>query len=450
MEELTEETLGQPARILTDLLSSLKICCDYAEQGCREVVELGVLKTHVASCGFCPVRCSNDECSMTINKRDKEIHENKVCEFRIVKCEYCGEEVQHLKYKTHSCATGKEINEIKLDLMEMKGQLNQIHSMQEEMMKQINGLTSEMKNAKQSVHDPCDIKSNFYSKKDIVVVGGFTDTPVASAERFNWIDRKWIPLHPMREPRSAATAVIFENQIIVSGGKTGHNGTDTMEVMNMNRKPERWLDFPAKLPFKCRGHKCVVYRNRLLVIGGLTNEGQASDGIYEVLLTPPYSSKLLTRMEQKRCYHGVALFNDKVLIFGGQGSKNISNNLKSVLMYDINQNKCTQLVPLPSALTCMSIVCWEDWAILMGGKNINGTIDSVIAYNYKTGKRKLLPSMNNERMGSTAVIKENVIVVIGGGDENEYFNSVECFSFFRNSWEDLPPMNEHRLYSTAI
>ena len=92
---------------------------------------------------------------------------------------------------------------------------------------------------------------------------------------------------------------------------TGDNRTDTMEVMNMNHKSERWLDFPAKLPFKCRGHRCVVHKNRLLVIG-CTKDGQVLDGIYEVLLAPPHSSKLLTRMEQKRYSHGAALFKDKV------------------------------------------------------------------------------------------------------------------------------------------
>ena len=98
MEELTMETLGRLERILTDLLSNLRICCDCADQGCREVVELGVLKTHVATCNFCPVKCSNDACSTVISKRDKKLHENKICVLRLVKCGYCGEEVQHVKY----------------------------------------------------------------------------------------------------------------------------------------------------------------------------------------------------------------------------------------------------------------------------------------------------------------------------------------------------------------
>ena len=172
MEELTEETLGQPARILTDLLSSLKICCDYAEQGCREVVELGVLKTHVASCGFCPVKCSNDECSTVIIKRDRQLHETKVCGFRMVKCDYCGETVQHKQYKMHSCPTRKEIDEIKLDLTEMKAQLNQLCSSHEEMTKEIRSMMTyiqdNMTNTKQATNSSCHCRRRRWKRDTLV------------------------------------------------------------------------------------------------------------------------------------------------------------------------------------------------------------------------------------------------------------------------------------------
>lgn len=52
LEQLTPDTLEHPPRIIADLLSSLKITCDYAQRGCREVVELGVLKRHVKHCKF--------------------------------------------------------------------------------------------------------------------------------------------------------------------------------------------------------------------------------------------------------------------------------------------------------------------------------------------------------------------------------------------------------------
>ena len=90
-DPLTVETLVRAQRFLANTLSSLKIYCDNSQRGCRAVVELGSLNIHLASCGFSPVPCSNDQCDEIISLRDKEIHENKICDFRLVKCDYCAQ-----------------------------------------------------------------------------------------------------------------------------------------------------------------------------------------------------------------------------------------------------------------------------------------------------------------------------------------------------------------------
>lgn len=381
MEELTLETLRQPPRILADYLSSLKINCEYADRGCLELVELGIPKQHVANCSYSPVTCTNDGCLEVINKMDQEHHETQVCSFKKVKCEDCEEEMKYAKHNTHDCVMRKDIAEVKINWTQMKDQLSRSLEMQEEMtkqlknintevkeiMKEMKGIKTEVNSLKQSLRDTCDANRHIHPEKGIVV-GGFTDrnTLLESSERFCWFEREWVTLQPMREHRSGATAVDFENQIIVSGGKTGGNGTDSMEIMNMNYDTKQWVDFPAKFPFKCRGHRCVVYRNRLLLIGGYSNEGQASDGIYEVLLTPPYTFKLLTRMGQERCYHGAVLFKDKVLIVGGRRTLDIADCLDDVLLYDIKKIECTQMKPLLLALSSMATVSWEDNVIMEG------------------------------------------------------------------------------------
>ena len=250
---------------------------------------------------------------------------------------------------------------------------------------------------------------------------------------------------------TAATNENFDNKILVCGGATAdENATDGIEVMNMSEKPEQWLDFPAKLPLKCGGHKCVVYGNRLFVIGGLTNEGHVSDGIYEVLLIPPYLSKLLCQMGQKRFCHGVELFDDKILIAGGSTSIDIKDCLSTVEIYNISNNQCKKMAPLPSALMAMATVGWKSNMILMGGSgNKDGATNAVIAYDFETGKSKVLPSMRSERWGVTAVVSENTIVVIGGDNKGTLLDSGESFNFLLNSWKKLPSMIEPRYFATA-
>ena len=89
---MSVDALRRP-RVLNNILSKLKVICDYASRGCPEFICVEDLKTHVAKCGFASVLCSNEQCGMEINKRDKVHHETDVCKYGKVKC-HDYEEVQ--------------------------------------------------------------------------------------------------------------------------------------------------------------------------------------------------------------------------------------------------------------------------------------------------------------------------------------------------------------------
>jgi hypothetical protein len=91
MEPLTVESLRQAPRTVTNLLSELKIRCQFFDRGCGQFVELGDLERHVTDCGFAPAVCSNEGCQLEVNKQDLLHHETAVCELRRVKCHNCNE-----------------------------------------------------------------------------------------------------------------------------------------------------------------------------------------------------------------------------------------------------------------------------------------------------------------------------------------------------------------------
>ena len=133
----------------------------------------------------------------------------------------------------------------------------------------------------------------------------------------------------------------------MAGGWNGRRRTDTIEVLKIDEQPLKWTGSPAKLPFKCDTHKTAVYQNSLIHIGGYNaTEGKYSDAISEVLLTPPYSKKLLCRLPQPRLYHGVEIINDKILILGGSTFYSSKDGVDSVFVYDANKNELKQMPPL--------------------------------------------------------------------------------------------------------
>ena len=452
MDRLTLETLGRPARIVVDYLSSLKISCDYAERGCSEVMELGVLDTHVADCGYSTVICSNEKCTTVVHKRDQEHHETEVCEFRIVQCHDCNDEMSHKRYVKHGCLLNKEVEKIKLDLLEMKDQFGKIRSAQEEMFKEMRDMMAEIKvtnNTVQSSRFPA--RSD--ARGDIVVLGGRNTacSLLNSVEMFSWSNRGWTPLPPMQLCRASATSFCYGDQIIVAGGLTNNGIANTMERIRLDQKPEKWVNFPVNLPYKCKAHKSLIYDHRLLVVGGRTTL-MATSSIHEVLLKPPYTSKFRTHMPQSISYHGLERFDDKILIFGGTTSGFPKNNVDTALSYDVNNNECKEIALLPFPMCDMATVRWEDDVIIIGGTNTNHkSLNTVFMYNYKTKECKTLPSMNYKRAESAAVISGNGIVVMGGYDEVQGpLNSVEYFNFDGYYWEELTPMQKRRYKTTAV
>ena len=469
MEELTVETLNRPARILTDLLSTFKISCDYTERGCREIVVLGALKRHVAGCGLGPVMCSNDECLQVVNKRDKELHETKMCDFRTVKCDYCDEELQFVKIKSHKCPTRKEIDEMKLDLSEVKDKLNNLCCAQDEMAKDCKEMRSEMrsmmsdlkesitnsiKQAMATTLNSCHVSSLHpaNTNEDIVIAGGGNSSleKLKSFEIFSWANNSWTFVGEMNQCRSAATSLVYENHMIVTGGFSNDGAKDSVERLDLDEKNAEWIYSPVTLPYKCRGHKTVLDHNRLLVIGGMDDKNVSKDTIYEILLTHPYSSKLLTCMPLPINFHGAERICDRVYILGGRTSSGQITN--AVLMYDLVTNRCQKMAPLPFATWIMATVCWEDNVILLGGENEKRkALDTVTMYNVNTGKSTMLPKMKQKRRECAAVVTGNKIVVMGGRDERGvHLHSVECYSLDTKVWEVLPPMVESRLNPTAV
>ena len=440
-DPLTVETLVRAQRFLANTLSSLKIYCDNSQRGCRAVVELGSLNNHVASCGFSPVPCSNDQCDEIISRRDKEIHENKLCNFRRVKCDYCAQMVLYKNFMQHSCPPRKEIREIKAEMREMR-------STQDEMMKMMRNMKSSLarleRNATQR-SGGSHASSGQELQAEIVVAGGLN---CRSVEVFSMRTKTWRSLSEMKECRYGSSLVLYQDHMIVTGGfSEKRQSLDSVEELNLARQDGHCVLSKFKLPVPSHGHKCVVYQNRLFLIGGNCFGKSYYDTIYEVQLTPPYTSRLLTRMPKPVCRHGAEIVNDKIFIIGGSTTAREKDATNTVLMFDPASNTYTELKPLPYQVKEMATVTWKDNVVILGGvDNERKSLKTVILYNVTTGGHRMLPEMTTKRQGCTAVIIGDNIIVMGG----YRLNSVECFNFNTNIWTEFPAMNEERWCAPAV
>ena len=473
-EPLTVETLRVPPRIVFSCLSEFKVLCDFHDRGCQQLVQPEKLEQHVNECGFAPAICSNEGCHVEVNARDLIHHETTVCEKRRVQCHNCAEIKQEMTAVTEKFLTttkkldGIEAKQEKLiaDVKEIKESLSVVVEHLEGRSK---GVTSLEASASLSEKQKLS-KAGKAVKTNIVVAGGSRTVGgnhqcLNSVEMFDTVEETWTMLQQMRECRKNASSVVYNNQIIVSGGWSKNGGTKSIEALpNADQVTQSvtWSKFPAILSDRTYGHGSVVYNDKLITAGGYVVDDEdvynISKRIYDVSLTPPYSFETLTYMRHKRMSSSVHLFDDdKLVVLGGE---TFYEALDSVLLYDLVRKELKELAPLPYCVSEMASISWDDNILIVGGaghwsafnpRRAIQVLDSVVLYNVRTQKSRMMKRMKYKRRGATAVMIGKSVYVMGGTDEKgKELKSVECFNIEHNSWRELPSMNEERYQATSV
>ena len=450
---LTEEILTKPPRLLTNMLECLKIRCDHANRGCRELIKLEFLPQHVKSCGYSPARCTNPGCSQVFNQHEKERHEHELCPFGMIVCDNCEEQVLRKSKSTHPCVIRKEVDQLVKDMKEVKDEVKQMKLNQDEFLR---NLMVQFDRQNDVVNDLCrkmEETDLFTGRQKIFVLGGRDEKCfLSTAESYSWSENSWTEESSMNAKRSAPSAFVHDRQIYVSGGWTGTGSTDSIESLNGDKEHKEWVETAIKMPLKCIAHKMVCHENNAILTGGRDGDN-VSDGIYEIKLNPPHTSRLLTKMPKPRCGHGCNIIDNQVVIVGGKTSKRLKDAKNTVYVYDINTNECKTLPPLPFRINQVALVSYKGNVILIGGVNEKEkTLNTVAVYDLKTGNIKMLPCLNHKRAGSAAVISGNVIVVAGGYDceSKSFLQSVECLDLNTNVWRELAPMRTKRSAAAAV
>ena len=496
--------------MVKDYLNELNIRCVYHDRGCEEIVQLQRLDQHEDSCGFTPAVCRNQDCGAILNKQDLIHHESELCEYRKLKCHSCGEITKTLadvekrterietnqanaeknmekkftnlekRIETHMNNTDTTMKNntaiMETRMANVKTKMANVETKMVNMKTDIEGkleaVNNEVKELKTALVEAFDqmkdvlikmednIKENARKvrnapsgdRENILVAGGWGND---SVQMFNWRQRTWSPLQSMPKKRYGATSFVYNNQVVIAGGDGHGTGpVDNMIKMNVDPHPDlsiHWSDCPIKLPATLVHHSSVLYNDKLMVTGG-SHRNATSDKIHEVQVVPPYTVKTLSTMPEPREEHCTEIFDDSLFILGGTKTGGCRKSLSSVVLYDIKNNVCKQLKPLPYEVSLMATVRWGDNAVIMGGRDKRGNIlNKVVMYNVKTEQSHMLPPMRYKRGACTAVVVENNIVVLGGVDEQwRALKSVEIFNFECNTWQELPEMSQGRYHHTAV
>ena len=130
--------------------------------------------------------------------------------------------------------------------------------------------------------------------------------PTNSVEKFCSKEGRWMDVVPMVVPRVSASSVVFNNQIIVSGGAIRNESTDSneptdsIEVLNLDQFPLKWVIFAGKLPLPLSGHQTFVYKGKLIVVGSYDKTEYYP--ISEVVHSPPCKTIVQLILHKRQIY----------------------------------------------------------------------------------------------------------------------------------------------------
>mgnify|MGYP002803952043 CR=1 FL=1 len=283
--------------------------------------------------------------------------------------------------------------------------------------------------------------------RHIVIAGG----PYSrSVQAFDTQTRTWRHLSQMNRQRHAASSVVYQGRIIVTGGLRGRPNDRNIDVEELAEINGDWAEGPRLRLQNIFSHVCLVYRGRLLVIGGQFQEDGVSNEIRQIRLTEPYETVMST-MPQAICYHGAVNIGKTVYIIGGTTTGHHSGATSTVRTFNAETGNFEQLKPLQYAVSEMATVMWYDNVFVIGGRNSEGhPINTVMMYNVTCKTWRSRSAMASRRSGCTAVTINDSIMVMGGlGDENA-LTSVEVYNCLKDTWTNAPgAMAEPGAYSNA-
>eukprot|EP01132_Coremiostelium_polycephalum_P004267 gene4267-5339_t len=187
------------------------------------------------------------------------------------------------------------------------------------------------------------------------------------------------------------------------------------------------------------GHTSVVYKDKMLVFGGLNDISFFSNIVSYDFLTGQWSqfdrtTTGLGTVPRGRQYHSCSVINDRMYIFGGYDGRECKTDM---FEYNLETNTWRGINPTTSVdnnniskhvvRRGASTLTYGNCIYIFGGKNKNLS-DSLYEFNTETlcWREIQLGSRPSKRQFSTGVIYEDSIYIFGGQSD---FNENDIFKF---------------------
>eukprot|EP01130_Rhizamoeba_saxonica_P013053 TRINITY_DN5536_c3_g1_i2.p1 TRINITY_DN5536_c3_g1~~TRINITY_DN5536_c3_g1_i2.p1 ORF type:complete len:456 (-),score=109.47 TRINITY_DN5536_c3_g1_i2:227-1594(-) len=214
---------------------------------------------------------------------------------------------------------------------------------------------------------------------------------------------------------------------------------NTLHSINLRTRCWEFIVTNGKIPEKRSHHTATLIGNRLIVFGGISEQGQRLNDLHVLDLdTLTWDQPVIRGVEPRpRLGHSSAVLNDNVLvIFGGYGintETNLQEKFNDIVLLQFDTMEWVHPNPhgnIPPPLYAHTAVSYADKLIVFGGESGNTyrDINSSIYIYSLADNTWVKPTINGilppARSHSSGIIINNEFIIYGGEGEDEKLSDV--------------------------
>ncbi|XP_076814959.1 kelch-like protein 12 [Clavelina lepadiformis] len=279
----------------------------------------------------------------------------------------------------------------------------------------------------------------------ILMIGG-TDCE-QSVVKFNTKRKHWSKMPDTNIARRWPSAVNYNQQILLMGGKQGGTYYNSVEMLDLNDVNPKWDSNLPSMGVKRESFASTLLNGLVYCAGGYNGAGglhffsccvSSCESYYPV--ERKWSS--IRNMNIKRSSH--ALVSARGLLYALGGWSN--NETNTAECYDPRNGKWEYIPPMKTCRSGLAAVVLNNEIYAIGGYDGSNPLSSVEKYNLDTKTWINVPSMNEKRYGGSACVVDDLIWVFGGVRTK----TVEFYDLATNKWQVSTNMDRERDFPCVL
>jgi hypothetical protein len=173
--------------------------------------------------------------------------------------------------------------------------------------------------------------------------------------------------------RRYASSILYNDKMVIFGGRDDDYDVGLNDVWTLNLSSYEWTkqEPTGTNPSARYGHSSILYNDKMVVFGGNDGSNYLNDVCtLDLTQSPPVWNQITTSdpKPNARWFHSSILYNDKMVVFGGYDN----NNYNDVWTLDLTQsppvwNQITTSDPKPSARWFHSSILYNGQMVMFGG-----------------------------------------------------------------------------------